>query len=95
MTGCYDGEDPIQFKRAFDLFFNYSNLRFCADCELLVAPGVNDYQICRCDLYDHFVGDRWLCIPCFFAEETKAYSRFNKIVEWSKSTQQWFHVSDP
>ncbi|KXT17776.1 hypothetical protein AC579_3618 [Pseudocercospora musae] len=30
--------------------------------------------------YEHFVGDRWLCLPCFFMEETKAMEEYKMAV---------------
>jgi hypothetical protein len=30
-------------------------------------------EFCECDMFKHFVSERWLCIPCLLVEEQKAH----------------------
>lgn len=73
----YDGQPlpdlSIESGKAFDMFWNHRRQKFCDKCEPLIVPHENEFGACRCDFYEHFVGSRWLCLPCFFVEETKAY----------------------
>ncbi|KAK5137416.1 hypothetical protein LTR08_008994 [Meristemomyces frigidus] len=72
MKHCFDNQCSVTSRRAFDIFAEQRRQFFCEDCHPLWTPLTNEYQRCRCDFYDHFVGKRWLCLPCFFVEETKA-----------------------
>ncbi|KAK4547299.1 hypothetical protein LTR36_000954 [Oleoguttula mirabilis] len=63
---------PISLKKAFWIFWEQRRQTFCESCHPFVIPDTNIYQRCHCTLFDHFVGHRWLCLPCFFLEETRA-----------------------
>jgi hypothetical protein len=64
----------IESGKAFDMFWNYRRRTFCDACEPLIIGLERRSQICHCEFYDHFVGGRWLCLPCFFVEEAKTYT---------------------
>ena len=81
MTGTKPRDISIESGRAFDVFYYCRNRVFCKTCEPLLIPEQNEFQLCRCDLFNRFVGGRWLCIPCFFAEEAKTFSERTKHVE--------------
>jgi len=80
--GLPNVKDTIPTQRAYDLFYDYGDRLYCEDCHPLIAPETNDFQVCGCKPYEHFVSNRWLCLPCFFVEESKAYSRFDCVVEY-------------
>lgn len=63
----------IESGKAFDIFWNHRRRTFCDPCEPLILGLDEEEHICRCGLFDHFVGHRWLCLPCFFLEEASAY----------------------
>ena len=63
----------IEGRKAFDMFWNYRRRTFCDAHEPLIIGLDNKFQTCRCEFYNHFVGSRWLCLPCFFVEEAKTY----------------------
>lgn len=63
----------VELRKAWDIF----NLkRFsgpssaCDDCYEEIAELICG---CHCDMFDYFVGSRWLCIPCLLVEETMVY----------------------
>lgn len=62
----------IQGRKAIDIFWFHRERELCLSCHPLLLPERNEYDICRCTFFDHFVGERWLCIPCFLTEEVKA-----------------------
>lgn len=73
--GLRNGKLPkysIESGKASAMFWVHSATMFCESCEpvQIMLAGC-----CSCSLYHHFVGDRWLCLPCFFMEEGKAYER--------------------
>jgi hypothetical protein len=56
--------------KAWDIFCKRFTgmLSICDEC----FDNVDELSVsCRCDMFDHFVGKRWLCIPCLLVEETK------------------------
>lgn len=57
--------------RAFELLGLLNHVGWCKDCHPLIMPPLNKYQLCSCDAYERYVGERWLCIPWFFDEEVK------------------------
>jgi hypothetical protein len=66
----------IELRKAEAVFKESRWTPTCEGCEgtfTATSQGEEVSGRCRCDMWAHFVGKRWLCIPCFFVEETKAY----------------------
>lgn len=66
----------IQGRKAMDIFWERRERQFCLACHPMIYPDGNDYDLCDCILFNHFVGKRWLCIPCFLNEEVEAINKF-------------------
>ncbi|KAK5120965.1 hypothetical protein LTR85_005749 [Meristemomyces frigidus] len=66
-------DSNIPFQKAFWMYWQQRRQTFCEGCRALMIPDTNKYQRCRCTLFDNFVGKRWLCLPCFFLEESKLH----------------------
>lgn len=75
----------IQGRKAMDIFWHHRARQFCFACHPLIFPHGNDYDICRCELFNHFIGKRWLCIPCFLSEEVTAVNKFLPDTQADKS----------
>ena len=62
----------------FHMFRGRNRTRlYCEDCHPLTMPGINEFQVCKCEFYDFFVGERWLRLPCFFVEEANVHEERN------------------
>lgn len=87
----------LQVKRAVDLHLSKDGrVEFCAECHPLLIPSTRKDHRCSCNLYDYFVGKRWLCLPCFFGEEAKAYASRSKILREYDANQKYYKtVSAP
>jgi hypothetical protein len=66
----------VELHKAWDIFNNNRIVSKCNDCESLLPDPTADK--CSCDMWSHFVGKRWLCIPCLLVEETQAYDE----IQW-------------
>lgn len=78
----------VELIKADEMLGRFGRLKTdfkCPECEPFITDFSEDSDgICRCDIYEHFVG-AWRCIPCVLAEETK-----------SVATEQRFKISyDP
>lgn len=60
----------IEFGRAWEIFYRRRSLYSCRDCEPLVTKFEAEW--CDCTFFEHFVEERWVCIPCLLVEERKA-----------------------
>jgi len=70
--------DPsIELRKARAVFHESRWLHQCEGREETFIARPQDGG-CRCNIWSHFVSKRWLCIPCFFVEETEAYAS----VQW-------------
>jgi hypothetical protein len=77
MEENYGPDPPIELRKARAVFNQSRWIQMCEGCEETFTAIYEDGP-CKCDMWSHFVGRRWLCIPCFFVEETEAY----KGVQW-------------
>jgi hypothetical protein len=72
----YSKTPAIELCKAEAVFKGSRWMPTCEGCEETFTASSQGKEVggrCRCDMWAHFVGKRWLCIPCFFVEETKAY----------------------
>ena len=75
-TKTLDNKDiPLPARRAIQMFLRLRTV-ICAECK----SSESDTTICRCDPFDLYVGERWLCLHCFFQEEAKSYETKNFII---------------
>jgi hypothetical protein len=65
----------VELRKAWDIFHHRRFLGKCRDCKAQLPddPVLQTGDGCKCEMWSHFVGLRWLCIPCLLVEETKAY----------------------
>ena len=82
----------IESGKAFDVFWNHRRRTFCDPCEPLILGLDDQSHVCHCKFYKHFVGGRWLCLPCFFLEEAKAYQTTErKIIAYDPESPEARH----
>jgi len=80
----------VELKKAWDLFNKKRFSGLCSVCDDCFEE-IDELSVgCNCEIFDRFVGRRWLCIPCLLVEGTEAYdiehckARANKgKVSWS------------
>lgn len=63
----------IELVKAQDILSGNSWQSFCGDCEPICLSVDDSCKFCRCELYSYFV-ERWRCIPCVLAEQTRSVS---------------------
>lgn len=61
----------VELRKAQDILHGDHRRSFCRDCEPICTMLGDSMHICMCDLYSNFV-ERWRCIPCVLAEQTKS-----------------------
>jgi hypothetical protein len=74
-TDYYHSRHPsVELRKAWDIF---NHKRFsgmwsvCDECYDMI----DELSLgCSCEIFNHFVGQRWLCIPCLLVEETGVYN---------------------
>lgn len=84
-----------EFRRAFRIFWDKREKSFCQQCEPLLLPDINpESDRCHCTFYNHFVGERWLCLPCFFKEEVDAEQQVvDRIMHYDAAEGTYLRVS--